>query len=563
MSDRLDKQHHPLVDASAQLLSDKKIDRRSFLRTATCLGVSATTAYTMAAQLTGTDVIPIAHADEPKQGGILRVAMQVQKMEDPATMSWTQMSNQMRHILEYLTITKSDNTTHPMLAERWEVSDDLKTWTFFLRQGVKWHNGDDFTADDVIFNVERWADPALGSGNSGLPSIGALLVEQDSGEKNDDGTAKMVKVLRDGAVERVDDHTVRFHLSKPVLSMAEDLHNYPTAIAHRSFTAPFSDNPIGTGPYTLAELSVNDRCVLKRVPDFVYWGEGAYLDEIHYYHFDSENQLTAFAAGDVDAVYEFGAEQREFAEALNGNIIAAKTGQALVCRMQVDVAPFDNPKVRAAMIKCIDNALINEMVFPKGGQIGQNHHVAPIHPEYFELPALERDIEGAKALLAEAGYADGLEVTIDVGNTSGIFNQTVAEAMRDQMAEAGIKLNVNVMPAAKYWEIWDKTPFGATSWTHRPLGTMALSLAYRAGGAWNESHYNNPDFDAALDKAEGLVDVEIRRAAMETVEQILQNDNIMIQPTFNPVLAITTEQVKNFPAHPTQYHHFLDTWIDA
>ncbi len=105
--------------------------------------------------------------------------------------------------------------------------------------------------------------------------------------------------------------------------------------------------------------------------------------------------------------------------------------------------------------------------------------------------------------------------------------------MRDQLAEAGITLNVNVMPAAKYWEIWTETPFGATAWTHRPLGTMVLSLGYRTGVAWNETRYSNPEFDKALDEAEATLDVEARRAIMERVEKIIQDD----VPTHHPDLA--------------------------
>src|SRR3546814_5922914 len=99
------------------------------------------------------------------KGGVLRVAMQVQERKDPSNFDWTQKSNQTRHIIEYLTLTGSDNVTQPYLAESWELSDDLKTWTFNLRQGVKWSNGDDFNADDVVFNFTRWCDPKTGSSN--------------------------------------------------------------------------------------------------------------------------------------------------------------------------------------------------------------------------------------------------------------------------------------------------------------------------------------------------------------------------------------------------------------
>ena len=117
----------------------------------------------------------------------------------------------------------------------------------------------------------------------------------------------------------------------------------------------------------------------------------------------------------------------------------------------------------------------------------------------------------------------GIEISIDCGNTNGPWQQQVCEILQGQLAPAGIKLNINLMPAEQYWAIWDKTPFGITAWTHRPLGTMVLSLGYRSGVPWNETSFASKEFDEALDVAESLVDVEQRRAAMEKVEKILQD----------------------------------------
>ena len=546
--------HHPKVDEAFDLMEKGRMSRREFVRIAALLGVSAGTAYAVA----GLPVPSVAQtadnlpfpADNPnaKSGGILKCAMQVQKMEDPATYSWVEMSNQTRHILEHLTLTAPDNVTRPMLSERWEASDDLKTWTFYIRRGVKWSNGDELTAHDIAFNVTRWCDPDLASSNTGLSSISGLL--EESGDK---------KVLRDGAIEVVDDYTFRFNLSKPVLSVAEDLYNYPTAILHPSFTAPFSDNPIGTGPFELTELVVGEKCVLKR-RDSEYWGGKVYLDEIHYYNFDEENQLTIFSSGEVDTIYEFEVEQMELAKALDGNIVSAPTAQTLCCRFQIDRPPFDDIRVRQAIVKGIDNAAIKALVYPDGGSVAWNTHVSPIHPEYFALPDLKRDVEGAKALLAEAGHGDGLELTIDVGNTEGTHQQTICEAMRDQLKDIGVTLNINVLPSSKYWEIWDTTLFGATAWTHRPLGTMVLSLGYRSGVPWNETHYASAEFDAALDNAESILDVEERRKAMEKVQKIIQDDAVMVQPLFRPVFTMTSKTVQDYPPHPTQYHQFNKVW---
>ena len=555
------ERRHPLVEQTRRDLAAGRIGRREFLRTVTLLGLSSAAAYGMAGRILGEDLVDPAHAQgdaSPRRGGILRVAMQVQKMDDPATYNWVEMSNQSRHTLEYLAITGADNVTRPMLAESWEPSDDLKTWTFNIRRGVKWHNGDEFVADHVRWNVERWCQPALGSANTGLSSIGAML-ERVDGEQR----------LRDGAIEVLDDYTIRFNLAVPVLSVPEDFYNYPMAILHPSFEPPFSANPIGTGPYTMTELAVGDRCILRRVTEtttgepFEYWGGEVYLDGIDYYNFDEDNQLVAFAGDDVDTIYEFGIEQYEFARALPGTILEARTSQTLCCRFKVTEAPFDDVRVRQALVKGIDNNVFRDLVFQGTGDVGWNHHVAPVHPAYFELPAMERDVEGAKALLAEAGYGDGLELTIDVGNTDGPWHQTVCEIMRDQWSDIGVRLNINVMPASRYWEIWDKTAFGATAWTHRPLGTMILALGYRSGVPWNETAYANPEFDAALAEAEATFDVEERRAKMERVEQILQDDAVMVQPIFRPVFTIVNDRVQGLEPHPTQYHQFTKVWLAA
>jgi peptide/nickel transport system substrate-binding protein len=159
------KRVHPGVGEMEKSLADGKCSRREFLRTTTLLGLSVTTAYGLASAILGKDVLPdlisTAHAGQ-KMGGTLKFGMMVQEMADPATFNWTEKSVVARHIVEYLVETGPDNITRPNLAESWEASDDLKTWIFHLRKGVKWSNGDDFTADDVVFNFTRWLDPKTG-----------------------------------------------------------------------------------------------------------------------------------------------------------------------------------------------------------------------------------------------------------------------------------------------------------------------------------------------------------------------------------------------------------------
>jgi len=560
-----------LLDQAQQALAAEKLDRRAFVRLATFFGVSAASAYALAglAEPAGAQTeadLPFPPADaDAKPGGILRIGMGVQKLDDPALFSWGEMANQARHVLDYVAMAGTDNITRPMLASGWQPSDDLKTWDITFRDGITWHNGDPFTAEDVAWNIRRWIEPTLGSANIGLSTFSAMVAE--TGESDADGNP--VRRPVEGAVEVTGPLTLRLNLDKPVLSVPEDFTNYACAIVHPSFAAPWSANPIGTGAFTLKELAVGERCILERITErsdgqpFTYWGGEVFLDEIHYYNFAVENQLVAMAGGDVDAIFEFGPEQLPLAESLPGKILPVRTAYCLVCRMQVDVAPFDDQRLRNAVQLAVDNEAVAEIVFGEAGDPGEDHHVSPIHPEYFELPPRPRDVEAAKALLAEAGYPDGIELTIDVGNTDGVWQQTVCEAMRDQLADAGIRLNINLMPATKFWEIWTATPFGATSWAHRPLGTMVLSQAYRTGVPWNESHFANAAFDAALDEAEATFDPDERREKMAVVEELLQASGAIVQPLWRPIYTMTAEQVMAFPAHPSKYHLLNKTWLQA
>ena len=133
--------------------------------------------------------------------------------------------------------------------------------------------------------------------------------------------------------------------------------------------------------------------------------------------------------------------------------------------------------------------------------------------------------------------------------------------LKEDAAKAGINIKINVMPAAKYWDEWTTAPLSLTSWTHRPLGTMVLALAYRSGVPWNETGYANPEWDDFLTAAESTLDVEKRRAKMEKIEQILQDDAIMVQPFFRPVFTAARDNVKNFEMHSTRYYRFLKVSI--
>jgi peptide/nickel transport system substrate-binding protein len=505
---------------------------------------------------------PETVAGEPRQGGMLRVSMRIQEMTDPATFDWTEKSNVARQFLEYLTITGPDNVTRPYLLERWEASDDLKTWTLHLRRGITWSNGDEFNADDVVFNFTRWLDPKTGSSNLGLFS--AMTRDVDSGEKDKDGRPKMAKRMTPGAVEKVDDHTVRLNLHRPELAIPESLYNYPTAIVHRDFDkmgGNLSKVPVGTGPFELKEFSVGRKAVLARREG--YWGGDVYLDGITYIDHgdDPAAGIAALASGQVDMVHEAFVDQTDILQRIaDVNLFETVTAQTGVARMQIDKKPFDDIRVRTAIRLCQDRKKLLGLAYRGRGAPAEDHHVSPVHPEYAPMDLPEQDIGKARALLAEAGHANGLDLEITVKKEPP-WELAVAQAFAEMCKPAGINIAIRVLPNAQYWEVWNKVDFGFTGWTHRPLGIMVLNLAYRSGVPWNETHYANPAFDALLDRASATLDVDARRKHMARLQRILQDDGVIAQPLWRSVFAAAHSRVQGFQVHPTLYHQFNKVWM--
>ncbi len=560
---------HPRVADLKNKFLKGEVDRREFLRTTTLLGLSAAAAYTFADTFSNElpSLISSAEAATPKKGGIIRCAMAVQDMSDPAVYDWVQKSNVTRQMAEYLTITGADNVTRPLLAEKWVPSDDLKTWTFHIRKGVMFGNGDELTADDVIANIKRWLDPNVGSSMVGM--LNTMLKEIDGKDK--DGKPTKVKRMIEGSVEKVDNLTVRIHLTSPDLSIPEKMYHYPAVILHRSFAekgANITKTPdLGTGPYTLTEFRVGEVAILKRRGGgFKYWGDDPLLDEIHYIDTgtDGSASLSALVSGQVDATYNLDLTLLGAAQAMPGVIVHdVTTAQTGCMRIQGDAAPYDDIRVRQAMQLAADNEQMLKTAHQGRGQVAENHHVCACQPDYAALPKIKRNVGKAKQLLADAGHGDGLEITCNVGNTDGQWETDQVIVLKQNLAEAGINLNVNVMPSAQYWDVWDKAQFSLTVWTHRPLATMLLGVAYRTGVPWNEANYSSKEFDDLLTQAESTVDIDKRRKIMAKVEKRLQDDAIMIQPFFRSVMTATSDKVKGYEGHPTSYHQWNKVWIDS
>jgi len=542
------KREHQGLEQLKSQFNDGKMSRREFIRYSTLLGVSATTAYGMMGMVAPR---PVAAADMPK-GGIVRISMRVLEVTSPHTYSWLSDSNQGRGTHEYLTKTGQDNVTRPYLIERWEASEDLKTWTMHLRK-VKWHSGRDFTADDAIWNINRCLQPDTGSSVLGLMK-GYMLEEYDTGEKKEDGSAKMSTRLWDAnALEKVDDHTFRMNLKEAQVAVPEHLFHYPLPMLDPEENGVFGPGSNGTGPFDLVEQKVGDKAVLRARGD--YWGDGPYIDELHYIDLgdDPSAFIGAMASQQVHGQYDGDVGQLDVLQNLpHVTIHQALTASTGVARVQVDRPEFADPRLRKAMRLAVDTPRCLELAHRNLGAPGEHHHVCPVHPDYKELPFMARDVEAAKQLLAEAGYPDGIDVEI-ASKKDPAWELQAVQAMVEQWKDANIRVNINLMPSAQFWDVWDKVPFGFTSWAHRPLGFMVLALGYRSGVPWNESHFNDAEFDSLLTKAEGTLDIDERREILGQIQVIMQERGPITQPLWRAGFVAMDKRIVGFTMHPTGY----------
>ena len=544
---------HVALPGLVDQLKEGKLERREFLRMSTLLGLSATAAYALAGIPE-----PIEQA-YGATGGTVRISMRVIKIANPPIYDYIYDSNICRQVCDYLTRTGADNVTRPWLLEKWQANDDLTVWTLTLKKGIKWSNGDELVADHVIWNLNRWLDENVGSSIIGLFK-GFLVVDYDTGKKDANGQPKMgTKLYSDKAIEKVDDYTIKLNGQKSLLSVPENLFHYPAAILHPKDNGVFGVGAIGTGAFTLAEFELGKKAVLKRRDG--YWGKAAALDELIFIDNgdDPAAQLAALSSGQVDGMMEASTTQFAQLQKIPGVVIhKVTTGQTAVARMQEDKDLFKDPKIRKAMRLAINTPKVLQIAHLGLGAPAEHHHVAPVHPEYYKLPFMKQNIAEAKKLLAEAGRPDGFECEI-YGKKDPDWEAIAINAMVNMWREIGVKVKVNILPSAQYWDHWMIEPFAFTNWTHRPLGTMVLDLAYRTGVPWNESHYANPKLDELLNKADATLDIEKRRAIMKEIEELMQEEGPIVQPLWRAVFTGMNKKVKGFKMHPTSYL-FAEEW---
>jgi peptide/nickel transport system substrate-binding protein len=560
---------HPYIPELKEQYRVGRITRREFLRNATLLGMSVASASSFLAscappepEVAPTEVPPtevpptevppteVPEPTGPKRGGTLNFGLQITGFEDPATWSWYE-EDVCRHVIQYLTQTDRDNITHPFLAEKWEASEDLKEWTLSLRKDVTWSTGEPFNADDVVFTMQRWFDPDVGSSTLGLMSY-----------------------LTADNIEKVDDHTVKLYLDTPQIAVPEHLFHYPNVMLdHRTFEGNWLKNPVGTGYFTLEEYT-EERAVLKKREEGVWQmapdGEPVpYLDEVIFINLGDEvtAYVSALKGGQIDLYQCEVTGFQALRDDPNIKIDGVATSQTRVMRMRVDLEPWTDVRVRNAVKLCQDRQKILDLAYFGEGVIGPDCHVAPVHPEFYPMDPTPYNPEEAKALLEAAGYPDGLDVTLTVGEQWPDI-VSYAQILKEDAEPAGLRITIDVMPGGTYWDVWTEADFAVTYWTHRPLAVMLLPLAYVCDEEgtpvpWNESRWCDDEFSELLTRAGGILDVEERRQVMKDIQTIQVERGSIGIPYWMNVWVAYNPKFKGIVSHPTDYYDCIaTTWYD-
>ncbi|KNG93666.1 ABC transporter substrate-binding protein [Pseudaestuariivita atlantica] len=396
------------------------------------------------------------------------------------------------------------------LAESWEASADAKTWTFKLRQGVTFHNGKPFGADDVIESLQMHT--AEGAKSAAKPIVSAITEMKKLGE-----------------------HEVQFTLAAgnadfPFLMSDYHILMYPAGMIEEAIA-----KGIGTGLYKVDSFDPGVRTLMSRVDSHYKDGKAGWFDSVEVIAInDSSARMNALMTGQIDAANRVDFKLENLLKANpNINIFEVTGNQHYTFPMLTNLSPFDNLKVRQALKFAINREEMVEKVLLGHGAVGNDHPIGPANQYYAaDLPQNDYDPDKAAALIKEAGL-DGLQV--DLSSSDAAFSGAVDAAQLYQASAkaAGIDINVVQEPADGYWSnVWLKKPWVACYWSGRATEDWMFSTAYETGVPWNDTKWENARFQELLLLARAELDQAKRRDMYTEMQALISSEGGTVVPMY-------------------------------
>lgn len=427
----------------------------------------------------------------------------------------------------YLTQQGMDGQPMPDLAVKWSSNETADQWTFSLRQGVIFHNGQPFTSADVVYTFRRTLDPATGSGALGV----------------------LAPYLDPAGITAPDPATVVFTLKRPQADWPTMLYAYQLGIVPQNAGATIGTTGVGTGPFILTSFNRDGGQVSLRFnPN--YWRGRPQLDGLDLILIpDASARTNALLAGQVELIY---AGLVSVADAMR---IKATSGLATwevpsgywnSLSMRCDAEPFTDVRVRQAFKAVVDeDQMLAQMVQGHGKPAG-NNPVGLIDPYRLTQPTPKPDIAKAKQLLAAAGHPDGLSITLDTSTVAAEFSP-LTQTFQQQAAAAGIRVTINQHDPKTYWnQFLTKGLFYTNLWGPRPAAQL-LNEAFLSTSKRNESRWASPALDTLIGQAAASTDVTARTQLYHQAQQILVEESGSIIPIQVNVIRAGSAKLRNFP----------------
>jgi peptide/nickel transport system substrate-binding protein len=481
-----------------------------------------------------------AFAQAPGSGGTLKVALGTTFAQlDPALSTIGDEYVYVHLVFNGLTRIDRDMTVKPDLAASWTASDDLKTWTFVLRDDVTFQNGRKLDADDVVATITRILDPKTGSrGRSNLEMV--------------------------SSVETVDAHTVRFTLKIPYAGFPDIFGDRQLRIVPRDKIAELSTAPIGTGPFIMRNWSPGDRMELVKNPAYFEKGlprlDGVQLRIIP----EAAARLAALDSGAIDILWGLpyaSVDRYKTSATVRVDSVPTATWDGVV--LNNSIKPFNDVRVRQALAATIDkDALVEIVLFGQGAPT--HSPIPPSHPYYdSKLGYPAPDIVRARRLLAEAGYPDGIDIAMQVPQERE-ERVRLGVAVRDMARAAGFRIAIERVPLASYTaNVSGKQPMYVDGYFARPTVDTSIYPFFYSSGTWNNQlwHYRNARVDELLDLARRTND-EPRRT------EIFREYQGIMDQTVPGIIAYSAlhvngvrKTVQNFHSTPMQWLELKDVWL--